>query len=215
MSQTKMVDIREIVREAYDRLEPLIQDHVKKMKSTCAPGCAHCCYMLTSISVPEALVIAQSLVQKPDWKALLPKLRKSAQDNCYDGIDNFNYFQKHIACPFLQEDNRCGIYDVRPACCRYHYVVSPPENCDGTSKNGATIGRIDFTKAEDKIWDIARAYSNALHMPRVSVGPISLAVLWALESEVHDTDAQVLEEVRAALDGLPTLEEWVMKYVLS
>ncbi len=40
------------------------------------------------------------------------------------------YFKKRIPCPFLNADNDCMIYPVRPFTCRSHLAVSGPHTCE-------------------------------------------------------------------------------------
>ncbi len=71
--------------------------------------CANCCKSL------------QIEVNKEDIRRLAAKFSMTPQQftrkYVLTGTDNSKYFAA-MPCPFLGSDNRCTVYDVRPAACR-------------------------------------------------------------------------------------------------
>jgi Fe-S-cluster containining protein len=100
-------------------------------KSTCRKACAFCCYQQVLMTNGEALLIKEYLRKNPDTYLNMErmKLHKSWQKNDKGSAwDHSVYSEK--ACPFLQPDNLCSIYPVRPLACRNHRSIESPELCD-------------------------------------------------------------------------------------
>jgi Fe-S-cluster containining protein len=114
-------------------------------KLSCGPGCGVCCRQLVPVSIPEAIFLAQYVMQLPADRStqlqrffsdaisrigqagLLDKLQSI--DDREDGAEiALEYFRLGIACPFLTEDS-CGIHPFRPCACREFNVTSPAQCC--------------------------------------------------------------------------------------
>lgn len=90
----------EIHQEAFNRIDCL--------------GCANCCKNYSPrFKTPDIKRIARH-----------QKMRESEFIERYLRLDDDgDYVVKSTPCPFLGEDNRCGIYDVRPSDCeRFPYT---------------------------------------------------------------------------------------------
>ena len=72
-------------------------------------GCGSCCMESVGINLIEFLNIYNYLQDKDE-------LRKKSLDRIMDYY--FMEFMEKKCCPFKDENNRCGIYDVRPLNCR-------------------------------------------------------------------------------------------------
>ncbi len=118
---------------------------------SCQKGCAACCRMLVPLSAPEAFAFKQFYDQLPDERqgvlrsriessqarlheaGLLASLNDVAEsqnpltDETLEPL-NRAYYALRIPCPFLEEE-RCTIYEERPAACRELLVTSPAELC--------------------------------------------------------------------------------------
>ena len=71
--------------------------------------CANCCKTTSPIFYPNDIDrIAKSLKTKPG--EFIEKYLRIDEDN--------DYVLKSSPCPFLHDDNYCGIYGVRPKACR-------------------------------------------------------------------------------------------------
>lgn len=107
---------------------------------SCRKGCSHCCEQFVMLTFPEAQLIAE---KHPDVvRAALPKLH--AQEEQFVAMDGATalatdgptrsafydrWFQTRTKCPFLGEDNLCGIYESRPSGCRTYFVIDEPAKC--------------------------------------------------------------------------------------
>ncbi len=114
---------------------------------SCRKGCGACCRQLVPVSEVEALHLTRVVAGLPaetrarvterfekavtqlEQKGLLSSLTdltgKSREERRRIGLD---YFNEHIACPFL-EDESCSIHAGRPSACREYLVTSPAANC--------------------------------------------------------------------------------------
>lgn len=126
-------------------------------KVSCRLGCAHCCHHLIPISLAEAKAISVALERLPpprqkairkrfestlvaleEGKLLGPKgdeprtaLQSEADSDASEMWSDVNqrYFSMHLPCAFLDEQNKCSIYEERPFVCREYMVTSDPELC--------------------------------------------------------------------------------------
>ena len=129
---------------------------------SCTEGCAHaatgCCSLITLLEQSEAEFILDRNLATVE--RLLPRIVDVSERLAASGIDAAEvaqmfgdkdreqataerYHELGIPCVFLDEHNRCGIYQDRPLACRTHFVLSPPEECDATGVNlrHATLDR--------------------------------------------------------------------------
>lgn len=89
------------------------QRMVSGFEVSCSKGCWYCCQSSILITEVEAKQIAAFL-----------------KDNT-----NITLFDRNDSrCPFLNNENACDIYPVRPLICRRTLVSSDPELCD--TRNG-------------------------------------------------------------------------------
>lgn len=89
----------------------------------CKKGCAYCCHINVEMTLAEAIVIVSycRLHGIPIDEAIL-KLQDVSLDE--------RMYLKEKACVFLDADNTCKIYAVRPFSCRRYFVVSDTEKCN-------------------------------------------------------------------------------------
>lgn len=93
--------------------------------ATCDETSKHCCRMLVVISLLDAVPIAARVLARND-EDLLARLREQADRQ--RTITANEWWDRQEACAFLQ-DERCGVYDIRPLPCRAHHAWSPPRCC--------------------------------------------------------------------------------------
>ncbi len=94
-------------------------------RHACEAGCAWCCHMPVSISMPEALLIHAHVTQT--WseprRAELVRALADANAAARACADEDDLFLSRRPCPFLTEGH-CSIYAVRPLACRGHASFS-------------------------------------------------------------------------------------------
>jgi Fe-S-cluster containining protein len=189
----------EAVRALYAAIDANIARSVPEAghKVSCKKDCPACCHLVTTSTRLEALVVASNLLKKPDWKAMLPALRASAQAmSVVQHTDD--YAKKKHPCAFLK-NKECGIYADRPAVCRYYFVISPPENCDA-SLGIREVQTIDCSEALASIFSV-----NQVVFGEETLAPFPLQVLHALRMAAPEEDKEMLDQ---ALNGLVDPVRW-------
>lgn len=108
------------LEETWDKNKPL----------ACQAGCAFCCYLMATVSGPEALAIAQQLRSSRSEEELArfkEKLRGAYQQT--KKMNNLERAKASIPCPFLAAAGLCSIYEYRPLDCMTHHSLSR-EDCE-------------------------------------------------------------------------------------
>lgn len=147
-----------VVLQVYAKYEDRVREFAISKGTTCRAGCSHCCKLPASATVPEMVPVVAYLVDRIDWYRKRPLLEQRIRDylavqfpvDPTDSALRSEFFKAQVPCVFLDDDGTCSVYPVRPSACRYHYVVSPPENCAvGAADN--VVARIDLRKLEDLV----------------------------------------------------------------
>lgn len=91
-------------------------------EAACGPGCGWCCHIRVAASIPELLVIYDELTAQttPEGLAYF-KERILAADAAGDILDEEFWYKSQTPCPFLDTQNGCLIYPIRPFACRAHH----------------------------------------------------------------------------------------------
>jgi Fe-S-cluster containining protein len=170
------------VLQLYREHAPFVADAASRMGVTCEEGCSHCCKLPATATIPEMVPVVEYLTGRCDWEERRPalereltrQLRAFATVNVLDPQERTAFFQRQLPCAFLK-DQRCEIYAVRPTVCRYHMVVSSPQNC----ANGAAdpnVALVDLREVENLV-----AIKGAEAFGELAGGPIALAFVLAAE----------------------------------
>lgn len=188
-----------VVLQLYRERAPLVADAAARMGVTCKDGCAHCCMMPATATVPEMVPVVQHLSERPDWTKQRPALEKKLTRqlaefegvNVLDENERVAFFRRQLPCAFLTPEKRCGIYAVRPTVCRYHMVVSAPENC-AHGAHDETVVMVDMSKLEREV-----AVEAAREFGELTGGPLALAFVLAakLLGVRLDIDPQLIRRV--------------------
>lgn len=91
----------------------------------CGAGCAACCHVRVTIMPIEAIEIGRHLVESlslEEREVLLERLRRYI--DTIAALPTHERLRYQLACPFLNSQNQCGIYSVRPLVCRMHHSLS-------------------------------------------------------------------------------------------
>lgn len=116
------------VNELYDKYERLVKPY--KSQAVCEKGCASCCIDVGSVGATtmEGLIILEHL---QGWNGqAVEEINRSLKANRSEKLN-----RALVRCPFLDEEQGCRIYAVRPFSCRRLYSV---RKCDG---QGAVVHR--------------------------------------------------------------------------
>jgi hypothetical protein len=116
------------VYELYEKYERLVEPY--KSQAVCEKGCASCCIDVGSVGATtlEGLIILE-YIQGWDRQAL-KEMNRNLRENRNDKLS-----QVFTRCAFLDQEQSCRIYAVRPFSCRRLYSV---RKCDG---QGAVVHR--------------------------------------------------------------------------
>lgn len=187
-----------VVLQLYRERAPFVADAAARMGVTCKDGCAHCCMRPATATVPEVPVV-QHLAARHDWNKQRPALEKKLARqlaefegvNVLDENERIAFFRRQLPCAFLTPEKRCGIYAVRPTVCRYHMVVSAPDNC-AHGAHDENVVMVDLSKLEREV-----AIEAAREFGELTGGPIALAFVLAakLLGVKLDVDPELVRRV--------------------
>lgn len=101
-------------------------------KISCREGCDHCCYLLSTATLPEVIHLVATL-----WESGrefdLDSIQSQFESVIEPGQSLAIWHESQFPCVGLY-DNRCGAYEARPQTCRTHFVVSPSDDCTPPTK---------------------------------------------------------------------------------
>lgn len=94
----------------------------------CTLGCSSCCYLPVNVTVPEVVHALSAARTVLDIVVLGERISSaSAQTRGLDGSDRL---RARVACPLLDNQGACTIYNARPAYCRAYNARSSRDACD-------------------------------------------------------------------------------------
>lgn len=108
------------VKAIYKLMDRSVQKFMKTNTTTCKKGCAYCCYVYIETTIDEALLIRNYCKHNH-----IPLKEETLKEQSKSTRKNWNH-----KCIFLDKNNCCFIYPVRPMTCRKYYVKSDPRLCD-------------------------------------------------------------------------------------
>lgn len=151
-----------LLKDVYLTFDDAI-DEFKKY-SPCDKGCWHCCCAIVETAVIEAENIRRYVNENFDEnkvkqlsekvKSIL-KFQPSSLQMSNERV-KMNYLKQSIPCPFLDSDNACSIYPVRPITCRKHIVFSSKDLCE----NGDRVCMYESSLINDSMINIAQISGN-------------------------------------------------------
>jgi Fe-S-cluster containining protein len=206
--------VSDALKEMFKKFDGIMEQHAREMKTTCVKGCNNCCMLFATCTLPEGILIAEVLLQKPDWRAIVPRLKKAAEEFCFEGVGAHTYLNKKIPCVFLQ-DGLCSIYEIRPSTCRYYYSIQDPKLCDPDDPR-RKVATIDSSQIMDRINMFSIMVANKLHTPDI-IAPIPLMVLYCMfmlvkHGMARKDDEEALRTLKKAMRGIPLPADYIEKY---
>lgn len=193
----------------HERAESQLAPHLAKFPISCKEGCAACCHLSTYVGRLDGLVVASYLWRWDRWRDALPGLAQHAA--VVSKIwDEAAYFAMRLPCPLLETlTKRCSVYPVRPSSCRYHYVVTPPEDCAVAGGKHASINLRPIQVA----WSTeAWAFDPARRIGHLSVMVLEslLAVVMAADGSQRDyMEARAVCRAHGVDDIERMAEQWL------
>jgi len=85
----------------------------------CRSRCPHCCVLNVSVLLPEAMLIAETLVSHlpaAEWGVLRGRLAHHC--SWVRWMDDEERIMRQAACPLLDSAGNCSIHPLRPLACR-------------------------------------------------------------------------------------------------
>jgi uncharacterized protein len=125
-------------------------------KRTDCTACANCCRVVApTLSENDVERLARHLgMNSSEFASKYLKQVESTDDN--------PWIMRERPCPFLK-DNRCAVYEYRPANCRdYPYLDKP----DFTARTLSMIGRLSECPAVFEVWEELKRATGFRHRPR-------------------------------------------------
>lgn len=110
--------------DAFDRMAKVDNEH---HKPSCKKGCAYCCHIPVNVTLTEVALIKEYMEENGTVLSEAQKERARFQARVSDKV---RMTSDKSACIFLDDNNACSIYEVRPFKCRSHYVVNDPALCN-------------------------------------------------------------------------------------
>lgn len=188
----------------------------EKVKSLCPEGvrcevaCADCCHAPFDVSLVEAMYINKrfnELYPKGDGRYALTEAANRSDREHYRlkhkawkahkaGVPDekivADFAKERIRCALLGEDDRCGMYDVRPVTCR---LYGTPLNIGGQmrvcGKSGFAPGgkypAVNIGKLQERLLDLSRQIAERVEAKHDYLAemlvPVSMAMLARYDEE--------------------------------
>lgn len=104
-------------RHAHAFFENAVRHNAPDGPVECAKGCAFCCSLYVSATIPEVLHVADFIrrTKTADLPQVLERVRQTDRDTRY--MDEGRRMAARFACPLL-ENGACSVYEARPGACR-------------------------------------------------------------------------------------------------
>lgn len=186
-----------VVLQIYGKYGDRVRELAIAKGTTCREGCSHCCRLPASATIPEMVPVVAYLADRADWPRRRAELERKIRAylavsfpiDPRDDAARTAFFQAQIPCVFLADDETCSVYPVRPSACRFHYSVSPPENCAlGAEDN--IVGRLDLRKLEDLVLLAGARELGALSGGSIPAAFVAAARMLGVELDVDEELAE-------------------------
>lgn len=146
---------------------------------SCKAGCSHCCHNTVVITECEAdLLVTWMGEQKIEIDQELLK-RQAA----FTGSDSewFRLPKTENRCVFLDDQNKCKVYEHRPASCRKYVVTTPAEACDDRIGSQQVASIIDVNTEV--------MYSGMMDIDHSKVGPLPVKLFKRINEGILNENA--------------------------
>lgn len=159
------------LNKLYEKLATTLNP-IEKVAS-CKVGCNHCCHLPVLTSKLEYEVIKDFINHKfsgGEKENLKNKINLNKQifenmqhkEEKFSKVSYDNYIKMTVPCAFLDETNRCSIYNVRPFVCRKYLVFNNSSVCKDPSLNTTQYYAKYLTTVKDAIGKLNKLTYNKL-----------------------------------------------------
>lgn len=102
----------------------------KRKPISCKAGCSACCHLKVDIVPFEGEKIQKHIIENSiKYDASLLATQTKALKSGPGAFEQLPFEERR--CIFLNPEQKCSIYSVRPLMCRRHFVQSDPSFCKG------------------------------------------------------------------------------------
>lgn len=213
--KTTLTELLPIIRNLEGAITGRVAQEAEAAGSpvSCKAGCAACCRQMVPVNLFEAEALMAWLHSLPEerqaeiearFHRALSTLRDAGvidklldpqwtrEEGFASGVA-IAYFNAHVACPFLENEN-CGIYSIRPLVCREYMVTSPPELCQDPAVN-----EVHGVQLPLKLTHVMYAFGRQMERDTRGWIPLVFLLAWgksglAPGDRVSGTGEEVMEE---------------------
>jgi Fe-S-cluster containining protein len=169
---------REVIRRSNAEGAEAARVHLFVISCDTCTAPKACCTFVTTAYLYEALPIASRLVrERRDTPALRKRLRDAA-----DAMETSRSLDYRRPCVFLDEAERCTIYEDRPSVCGTHLVSSPAEQC---AQAGGRVEKVVAPLQESAPPQFAQVLGDSIGLESIGMhyfGAMPRMVLLCLEA---------------------------------
>jgi Fe-S-cluster containining protein len=152
----------------------------------CSRGCSYCCHQRVEVTAPEAFLIARALVGAPSER--LQRIHAAAARHAR--LSSREHFSQQCACPLLDDDGACSVYDARPTACRRAHSTDV-EVCRALAQDPSRSVEVPVAPALD--WNtsaLVLGYYEGMAHAGMPPHQYELAGAVSLALEVDDVEAR-------------------------
>lgn len=167
----------------------------RETQPACTRGCSHCCHQRVEVTAAEVFSIVRYLQTATKYR--LSRIFAAAERHA--SLSSRQHFLEQCACPFLEADGACGVYEVRPLACRRSHSLDV-ELCRRLAEDPTL--RVDIPTSEALDWNLsALTWGYYEGLAHAGVPPhqyeLAQAVALALRTEGAETSWRRGEDVLA------------------
>jgi Fe-S-cluster containining protein len=115
-------------KEVDQEMKVLLKDETVQKFLACKKGCSFCCHTQVSATSDEARLLSDYVISgkvQIDLERLKVQAEKGTSHSAW-----YTLKYEDRKCVFLNSNNECTAYEVRPSVCRTNNVLLTSENCD-------------------------------------------------------------------------------------
>lgn len=160
---------------------------------SCKVGCNGCCSRLLYITVAEAIIMYEYLLNN-QWK--ITKVKSLDQIKVIRNSNPVSWFKMNIKCPVLNEKGECSAYPVRPPTCSTHFVSSNPEYCNPWSSETGLYKPVDMDEIMLEFDKLINSKIDSYGVLKIKL-PIPMALIFA--ENIYSQSNKDIEQVVSIL----------------